>query len=79
MRVLVRNLVAMATMLMAASVTAAPEWYVGHSFVYNASGNHCTFMRFRADSYTVAQADILYAHLGGAPALNGYSYYYKDG
>ena len=22
---------------------------------------------------------ILYAHLGGAPALNGYSYYYKDG
>jgi 1-aminocyclopropane-1-carboxylate deaminase len=21
---------------------------------------------------------ILYAHLGGAPALNGYSYYYKD-
>jgi 1-aminocyclopropane-1-carboxylate deaminase len=24
-------------------------------------------------------ARILYAHLGGAPALNGYSYYYKDG
>ncbi|MEO1114346.1 MAG: 1-aminocyclopropane-1-carboxylate deaminase [Pseudomonadota bacterium] len=24
-------------------------------------------------------AKILYAHLGGAPALNGYSYYYKDG
>ena len=22
---------------------------------------------------------ILYVHLGGAPALNGYSYYYKDG
>ena len=22
---------------------------------------------------------ILYAHLGGAPALNGYSYYFKDG
>jgi 1-aminocyclopropane-1-carboxylate deaminase len=22
---------------------------------------------------------VLYAHLGGAPALNGYSYYYKDG
>src|SRR4051794_29958673 len=22
---------------------------------------------------------ILYAHLGGAPALNGYSYYYRDG
>jgi 1-aminocyclopropane-1-carboxylate deaminase len=22
---------------------------------------------------------ILYAHLGGAPAINGYSYYYKDG
>jgi 1-aminocyclopropane-1-carboxylate deaminase len=22
---------------------------------------------------------ILYAHLGGAPALNGYGYYYKDG
>jgi 1-aminocyclopropane-1-carboxylate deaminase len=21
---------------------------------------------------------ILYAHLGGAPAINGYSYYYKD-
>ena len=21
---------------------------------------------------------VLYAHLGGAPALNGYSYYYKD-
>jgi 1-aminocyclopropane-1-carboxylate deaminase len=24
-------------------------------------------------------AKILYAHLGGAPAINGYSYYYKDG
>ena len=24
-------------------------------------------------------AKILYAHLGGAPTLNGYSYYYKDG
>lgn len=24
-------------------------------------------------------ARVLYAHLGGAPALNGYSYYYKDG
>ncbi|MET3524700.1 1-aminocyclopropane-1-carboxylate deaminase/D-cysteine desulfhydrase-like pyridoxal-dependent ACC family enzyme [Mesorhizobium abyssinicae] len=22
---------------------------------------------------------ILYAHLGGAPAINGYSYYYKEG
>jgi 1-aminocyclopropane-1-carboxylate deaminase len=22
---------------------------------------------------------VLYAHLGGAPALNGYSYYYRDG
>ena len=22
---------------------------------------------------------VLFAHLGGAPALNGYSYYYKDG
>jgi len=22
---------------------------------------------------------VLYAHLGGAPALSGYSYYYKDG
>ena len=21
---------------------------------------------------------VLYAHLGGAPAINGYSYYYKD-
>lgn len=25
------------------------------------------------------QSKILYVHLGGAPALNGYSYYYKDG
>lgn len=64
MRVLVRNLVAIVAMLAASSVTAAPEWYVGHSFVYNASGNLCTFMRFRADSFTVAQADVLYAHLG---------------
>jgi 1-aminocyclopropane-1-carboxylate deaminase len=24
-------------------------------------------------------ARVLFAHLGGAPALNGYSYYYKDG
>ncbi|MBX9662423.1 1-aminocyclopropane-1-carboxylate deaminase [Novosphingobium sp.] len=24
-------------------------------------------------------ARVLYAHLGGAPAINGYSYYYKDG
>ena len=24
-------------------------------------------------------AKILYAHLGGTPAINGYSYYYKDG
>ena len=23
-------------------------------------------------------AKVLYAHLGGAPAINGYSYYYKD-
>ena len=22
---------------------------------------------------------VLFAHLGGAPALSGYSYYYKDG
>ncbi|MCB1440701.1 MAG: aminocyclopropane-1-carboxylate deaminase/D-cysteine desulfhydrase family protein, partial [Nitratireductor sp.] len=22
---------------------------------------------------------VLYAHLGGAPALNGYSYYYREG
>ncbi len=22
---------------------------------------------------------VFYAHLGGAPALDGYSYYYKDG
>ena len=28
---------------------------------------------------TSADSRILYAHLGGAPALNGYSYYYKDG
>jgi 1-aminocyclopropane-1-carboxylate deaminase len=26
-----------------------------------------------------AGSKILYAHLGGAPAINGYSYYYKDG
>ena len=26
-----------------------------------------------------AGSKVLYAHLGGAPALNGYSYYYKDG
>lgn len=26
-----------------------------------------------------AGSNVLYAHLGGAPALNGYSYYYKDG
>ena len=25
------------------------------------------------------RSKILYVHLGGAPALNGYSYYYKDG
>jgi len=24
-------------------------------------------------------SSVLYAHLGGAPAINGYSYYYKDG
>ena len=26
-----------------------------------------------------AGSKVLYAHLGGAPALNGYSYHYKDG
>ncbi|MCC0052935.1 MAG: 1-aminocyclopropane-1-carboxylate deaminase [Rhodobiaceae bacterium] len=26
-----------------------------------------------------AGAKVLYAHLGGAPALNGYSYYYREG
>jgi 1-aminocyclopropane-1-carboxylate deaminase len=26
-----------------------------------------------------AGSRVLYAHLGGAPALNGYSYYYKEG
>ena len=24
-------------------------------------------------------ARVLYVHLGGAPAINGYSYYYKEG
>jgi 1-aminocyclopropane-1-carboxylate deaminase len=24
-------------------------------------------------------ANVLYAHLGGAPALNGYSYIYRNG
>jgi len=30
-------------------------------------------------NYFPKNSKILYAHLGGAPALNGYSYYYKDG
>ena len=30
-------------------------------------------------NYFPKGSNILYAHLGGAPALNGYSYYYKDG
>ena len=30
-------------------------------------------------NYFPEGSKILYAHLGGAPALNGYSYYYKDG
>ena len=30
-------------------------------------------------NYFPKGSKILYAHLGGAPALNGYSYYYKDG
>jgi 1-aminocyclopropane-1-carboxylate deaminase len=29
--------------------------------------------------YFPAGSKVLYAHLGGAPAINGYSYYYKDG
>lgn len=29
--------------------------------------------------YFPAGARVLYAHLGGAPALNGYSYYYREG
>jgi 1-aminocyclopropane-1-carboxylate deaminase len=29
--------------------------------------------------YFPAGSKVLYAHLGGAPALNGYSYYYREG
>jgi 1-aminocyclopropane-1-carboxylate deaminase len=32
-----------------------------------------------AKGFFPAGSKILYAHLGGAPAINGYSYYYKDG
>ncbi|MEP0203034.1 MAG: 1-aminocyclopropane-1-carboxylate deaminase [Halioglobus sp.] len=32
-----------------------------------------------AKGFFPAGSRVLYAHLGGAPALNGYSYYYKDG
>ncbi|MBK1720783.1 hypothetical protein CKO23_00770 [Thiocystis violacea] len=42
---------------------AAPEWYVGYSFIYGETGSYCSFMRFRADSYSVEQADVLYNHL----------------
>ena len=30
-------------------------------------------------NYFPENSKILYAHLGGGPAINGYSYYYKDG
>ena len=30
-------------------------------------------------NYFPEHSKILYAHLGGGPAINGYSYYYKDG
>lgn len=40
--------------------SAAPEWYVGYTFLYSESGHTCSFMRFRADSYSVEQADRLY-------------------
>jgi 1-aminocyclopropane-1-carboxylate deaminase len=32
-----------------------------------------------AKGFFPAGSKILYAHLGGAPAINGYSYYYKEG
>ena len=31
------------------------------------------------NGYFPAWAQVLYAHLGGAPALNGYSYTFRNG
>ena len=42
---------------------AAPEWYVGYSFIYSPAGNLCSFMRFQTKDYGIEQADILYGHL----------------
>nr|WP_236786052.1 hypothetical protein [Allochromatium tepidum] len=38
---------------------AAPQWYVGYSFIHGENGRYCAFMRFRADSHTLEQADTL--------------------
>ena len=51
--------VALATL--ASSAIAAPQWYVGYTFVYSESGNSCAFMRFRSDTFSLEQADAVYA------------------
>lgn len=63
MRAVSRVLIAISLLLGSSLSQAAPDWYVGYSFIYNESGNLCSFMRFRADSFTVQQADTLYAYL----------------
>ncbi|EXJ15956.1 hypothetical protein [Imhoffiella purpurea] len=47
--------------ILASSAFAAPQWYVGYTFVYSESGNSCAFMRFRGDTYSLDEADVLYA------------------
>jgi hypothetical protein len=64
MKPVIRLLCLLALALVQAPSWAAPQWYVGYSFIHGENGRYCAFMRFRADSHTLEQADTLYRYLG---------------
>jgi hypothetical protein len=64
MKPVIRSICLLALALVHASSWAAPQWYVGYSFIHGESSQYCAFMRFRADSHTLDQADTLYRYLG---------------
>ncbi|MBK1717878.1 hypothetical protein [Thiocystis violacea] len=63
MQTIIRSMALLILTIGSSPSWAAPEWYVGYSFIYTGAGNICSFMRFRTDSYSVQQADVLYNHL----------------
>lgn len=66
MKTVLSALMTVSLFVASSSASAAPEWYVGYSFIYKETDNLCAFMRFRSDAYSVEQADVLYSHLQDA-------------